>query len=598
MSSFLGAHWEAEQLRDGIACARVHTERQAAFTNEVEDFRGPLDLGREEHRLDNDMDLSCQHYGRVNYDEFFGPYDLGSTLSDPALLYPPPQRQYGHLDPPASRGTCPPYHSPPLYGAANEELHFDRCGHRAGHDRPQYDGKGDAKLEFGERGRPLYRDPHLSDAAAKELRFGRRGRRHDRDPFSYDEADTWPEYGRHARHHNHSPPPYRAAENEFIFRDEQHGPINTYRPENDRLPFASGYMGLKDNDGGFFSDIYSDPSSPYCQRGLHTGGDMSPHHFDNFTLRPADHVPTLASGTSRPTIDRRVERTWTDCIWSSHTGSRDTKRNSREAPTHPSLETGPTGYGCGFQPLRDPAQDELTGTLRRLTLAETSRGATRDEAHDEFDTVERKRQRMTSQLIRGYPPEEVKIKHPRGGHRARRHPPIPHIARTGPSVTRPYGTGMASRPRTNFPYCRVTDSQFTPSILLSTHPDSLSNAIAMSEKICIDCTIKPLPQGEQHTHLDPNSQTEMDITTHELVSSDTELNIPRKAAGDKPHDIPSLPQASAGETNPFETSDSDSGYDTPKDDGDNDADSESSPTGDEKAQGSDWGLETVIRIQL
>lgn len=598
MASFLEAHVKAAQLRDRAAGAKVHTERQAAFTNKVEAYLGLQNLAREERRLDNDRDPASPCCGHIRYDEVLRPSNFGITLPHRPLLYPPLQQQYGHLDPPEPRLNCRPHHNPRLCAAANEELDFGRRDRRPGHGLPQYD-TADAKPEFGERGRPLYRDSHPYDTAAKDLQFGLRGRRPDRDPLSYHEADKWPEYGRHGRRRNYSSPPDRAADDQFIFHDEQHGRNHTHRPENDQLSFSSGYMGLGDYDGGSFSDMYLGPPSPHCRREVHTSRDMSPHHFENFKPRLADYVPTLASGTLRPKLDTLKDFPWADYAWSSDTGNQDTMRNFREAPTRPPLNPRRTGYrsGIGFHPLREPTQDELTGTLRRLTLAETSRGAFRDEMHDEVDAAERNQQRLTTQLNQPYPPEEVKSEHPRRGHRERRHPPIPHVARPGPLVTQSYDAVMASRSLNTLPYDPVTPSQLPSKAQLPNDADHVCNASAMPDRIGYGSTIELLPRNEQHAHPDPNSdsEAEMDITTHESVPSHTDLNIPCAAARDNPHDIAYSSQASAGETHSYESSDSDSGYDTPDDDDDDDDDHvEGSRADDENTQ----GAETLIRIQL
>lgn len=587
MASFLEAHANTAQLRDRAADAK------AAFTNKVEAYLELQNLAREQRRFDNDRDPASPRYGHFHYDKVSKPSDLRLTLPDRPLLYPPFRQQCGDLDPPERRGNRRPYHSPRLYTAVNEVLDFGRRGCRPSHELPQYD-TADAKLEFGDRGRPLYRDPHPSDAAAKELQFGRRGRRPDRDPLSYDEAETWPEFGRHGRRRHHSSPPYHAADDEFVYNDEQHGRIYTHRPENDQLSFSSGYMGLGDYDGGSFSDMYLCPQSPHCRRGLHKSRDMSHPNFDNFKPRLADYVPKKARDTLRTNLDRLNDFPWADYALSSDTGSRDTMRDFREAPTPPPFNPSRTGYrsDIGFHPLPEPTQDELTGTLRRLTLAETSHGAFRDENHDEVDAAEWNRQRLTTQLKQRYPSEEIKTKHPRRGHRDRLRPPISHVARPGPLVTQSYDAVMASRSLNTPPYDPVTPSQLASKALLPSDADRVSNATA---EIGYGCTIELL-HGELPAPFDPSSQTDMNISTHESVPSDTDLDIPRAAAGDNPHNIAYPAQASVGETHSCGSSDSDSGYDTPDDDDDDD--SEGSSAGDENVQGGDGGLETCIRIQL
>lgn len=619
MASFLDVHVKAAQLRDRAAGVRAHTERQAAFTKKVEAYLELENRAREKRRGGNENDPACPRYEHVHHDEILKPSDLRLTRPDRALLNPPLQRQYSDMDPPESRGNRPPYPSPPLYGAANEELDLGRRGCRPCHELPQYD-TADAKLHFGERGLPLYRDLHPSDAAAKELPFGRRGRRSGCELLLYDGVDMWPELSRHGHRRDHSSPPYHAADDGFNFHGEQHGRIHTHRPENDQLSFSSGYMGLGDYDGGSSNDMYLGPPSPHCRPGLHKSRDMSHHDFNNFEprlvrsvgCRPEDFVPNIASDTLRTNFDRLKDWLWADYAWSSETvgldtGSRDTMRNFREAPRRPPLEPGRTGYrsDIGLPPLREPTQDELTKTPRRLTQAKTSHGTFRKEAHNEVDAAKRNRQRLMTPLNKPYPSEEVRSEHPRRGHRDPRRLPIPHVARPGPLVTPYYDAGMGCRSLNTPPYGLVAPSQLSSKAQLPTDAERVSNATAMSDKIGLGCTIELLPQGGEHAHLDPISQNEKDITTHESIPSDTDLKIPGTAARDNPHDIASLSEASVGGTHICESSDSDSGYDTPDDDDDDNDDddddgddSEDLPAGDENAQGGDAGLETVIRIQL
>ena len=99
-------------------------------------------LAREHSRYENDEDMALSHYGCARHVEDLGRDDPGFVTWDRGF-YPPVEHRYDDMDPLESGRRGRPYHGPPPYDAADEELGFGRRRRRLNYSPPPYHAAND-----------------------------------------------------------------------------------------------------------------------------------------------------------------------------------------------------------------------------------------------------------------------------------------------------------------------------------------------------------------------------------------------------------------------------------------------------------------------